>query len=193
MSLRSQAEPASRGICSMKRRFQPLAIACRSNGIASSSLTPRISTALTFTGSSSAAFAASIPAMTSSKRSRKVNFLNRSRSRVSRLMFTRLSPAALRPGAISARRMPFVVKEIAGLSGSALMRLTISTMSGRSSGSPPVRRMPVMPFSVATSTTSMSSSTESKCSPGNQSAKSLGMQYVQRRLQRSVTETRKSR
>ena len=77
--------------------------------------------------------------------------------------------------------------------GSALMRATISTMSGRMSGSPPVSRMLVTPSSTATEITVISSSMLSRWSPGIQSEKSGGMQYVQRRLHRSVTETRRSR
>ena len=77
--------------------------------------------------------------------------------------------------------------------GRPLMRATISTMSGRSSGSPPVSRTSSMPASIPTSRIVINSSVVNKSSVGIQAAKSCGMQYVQRKLQRSVSETLISR
>ena len=91
-------------------------------------------------------------------------------------MLTRSRPASASGCASSASFRAFVVRLIRGGVGSALMRATISTMSGRMSGSPPVSRMLVTPSSTATEITVISSSMLSRWSPGIQSAKSGGMQ-----------------
>ena len=72
------------------------------------------------------------------------------------------------------------------------IRLPRRWKRGGAEAAPPVRRTPVMPRSVATRSTVMSSSVESTSGPGRKSAKSAGMQYVQRRLHRSVRDTRRS-
>ena len=89
--------------------------------------------------------------------------------------------------------MPLVVSESFGGFGKLLILATISTMSGRSNGSPPVKRTSSIPASIPTSRIVINSSVVNKSSVGIQAAKSCGMQYVQRKLQRSVNETRMSR
>ena len=88
--------------------------------------------------------------------------------------------------------MPLVVSDIEGALGSELIPATMSTRSGRSSGSPPVRRTSVTPAETAIATIRTSSSADSRSGLGSQATPSAGMQYVHRRLQRSITDTRKS-
>src|SRR5581483_12403179 len=63
----------------------------------------------------------------------------------------------------------------------------------RTVGSPPVSRTPVTPRRVNTSTMRVISSNVRSASRGSHTMPSSGMQYVQRKLQRSVTDTRRSR
>ena len=191
--VRSQTPPASSGICSMNLNLNPSSSAHLSSATASPSFTPGINTVLILIGVKSASRAAFSPLRTSSNRSRNVIALNRSALKVSSETFTRSKPASLSGWASAAKRMPFVVNESFGGFGRLLILATISTMSGRSSGSPPVNRTSSIPASIPTSRMVINSSVESKSSVGIQAAKSCGMQYVQRRLQRSVNETRMSR
>ena len=137
------------------------------------------------------------PASTSSSRSRRVRSRNRSRRSVSSEMLRRRSPASMRPGSSSGSRMPFVV--IASSTGSPsgpsidARRRTTSTMSVRSSGSPPVRRNVVMPAAAATRATRSISSRVRMLDWASHSLPCSGMQYVQRSEQRSVSEMRRSR
>ncbi|CAB5060926.1 unannotated protein [freshwater metagenome] len=105
----------------------------------------------------------------------------------------RFNPALAKGAANSGKRIPLVVSVNRGALVRPAMRSTISTMSGRSKGSPPVKRTSSMPCSTATSIINKSSSVVSKFSDGNHAAKSCGMQYVHRSEQRSVSETRKLR
>ena len=74
-------------------------------------------------------------------------------------------------------------------------RASIETSRGnsrRTSGSPPVRRRSVTPIRASTRTTRSISSKRRISSRSSQGSPSAGMQYWQRKLQRSVTETRRS-
>ena len=72
---RSQRSPASSGMYSMNRSSSPCSRANRASGTTSSSVTPRIATALILTGSNPAALAARIPSITCSKPVRRVSSL----------------------------------------------------------------------------------------------------------------------
>ncbi len=105
----------------------------------------------------------------------------------------RSSPAAFSPAARRSRPIPLVVSEMSGRGSSAAVAAMMSARSGRSSGSPPVNLTSRMP-SVSTPIVinRMISSPVSTSGVGSQSRPSGGMQYAQRRLQRSVSETRRS-
>ena len=107
-------------------------------------------------------------------------------------MFIRRKPALNNGFASLESASPLVVMDKIGGFSIADMRETISTMSGRSSGSPPVRRISSIPCETPTSMMEINSSVVRSSSDGNHAAKSCGMQYVQRKLQRSVSETRRS-
>src|SRR4051812_15757237 len=68
----------------------------------------------------------------------------------------------------------------------------ITSRSGLTNGSPPVNRTSRTPSETARRISLTSSSAERRSSPGIQSSPSAGMQYVHRRLHRSVTDTRRS-
>ena len=114
---------------------------------ASSSLTPRISTALTLTGS--ARRRPRRPARRGRRRAGRGGpaSANRSRSRVSSETFTRSRPAARSAGAVRASPMPLVVSEHPRARRAARpTRLDdVDTSPRRSSGSPPVNRTSVTP------------------------------------------------
>jgi hypothetical protein len=145
VSARRQPCWASRGICSIKRSWYPWSRQNRSSPGASWSLTPRISTAFTFTGSRPAAAAAARPASTSGSRSRPASSLKVCRDRVSRETFSRSSPAAASGAASRARPMPSVVSEISGRGSSVAAVAMRAGRPRRSSGSPPVNRASVTP------------------------------------------------
>ena len=156
----------------MNRSLSPSSSAHLSKPTASSSLTPGINTVLIFIGVKSASRALLMPLRTSSKRSRKVIALNRSALKVSREILTRSKPASFNGCANAAKRIPLVVSESFGGFGRLLMRATISTMSGRSNGSPPVNRTSSIPASIPTSRIVISSSVVNKSSDGIHAAKS---------------------
>ena len=108
-------------------------------------------------------------------------------------MLIRSSPAAASLSARAARPIPFVVSAITGAGDSAAMSATSSSRFLRSKGSPPVNRTVLMPSrSTPMAISRRISSSVSTSAPGIQSSPSAGMQYVHRRLQRSVSETRRS-
>src|SRR3990172_4516999 len=122
--------------------------------------------------------------------------LNTSWSRESRLTVMRLSPAALRARALRLRSEPLVVTvRSSSPSIVASMAMSCST-SVRTSGSPPVMRSFLTPWATKMRARRVVSSKvrislrarNSKPRPKT----SFGMQYVQRKLQRSVTEIRRS-
>ena len=82
---------------SMNRSSSPCSREKRASGTTSSSVTPRIATALTFTGSKPASLAARIPSITCSKPVRRVSRSNLAGSIVSRLMLIRSRPASRSP------------------------------------------------------------------------------------------------
>ena len=82
---------------------------------------------------------------------------------------------------------------VRGVGRSALVAAMMAGSPRRSNGSPPVNRTSWMPSrSTPMPMSRMSSSSVSVSSVGIQSRPSAGMQYWQRRLQRSVSETRRS-
>ncbi len=92
--------------------------------------------------------------------------------------------------------MPLVVMATSiGPSGPRISasRATISTMSVRRSGSPPVKRNVVMPAAAAMRAITMISSAVRMPVRASHSLPCSGMQYVQRSEQRSVSEMRRSR
>ena len=85
-----------------------------------------------------------------------------------------------------------MVSERSSIPGTAASIDTSFGKSRRTSGSPPVRRSSLTPISASTRTRRSISSKlrmSLRSSHGNPSA---GMQYWQRKLQRSVTDTRRS-
>ena len=77
--------------------------------------------------------------------------------------------------------------------GAATMRPISAGRPGRTSGSPPVTRISLTPSPANRFTSRISSSSVSSSSRGSHFIPSAGMQYRQRRLQRSVTESRSER
>ena len=105
----------------------------------------------------------------------------------------RSSPACASAGATRARPIALVVRLTSGRGRSAVAAATMPTSPGRSSGSPPVKRTSRMPSCSTPMRTSRAISSSVRTSTlGSQSRPSGGMQYEQRRLQRSVSDTRRS-
>ena len=175
----------------MNRTSAPLSLAKSIMSVSSSSLYPRMTTVLILRGFSPLSTAASIPSSTSGRRSRRVSCLNRSRRSVSRLTVTRSSPALRSDSACFASNTPLVVMLRSRTSGFAASRSTTSVTSRRRSGSPPVSRTLSTPSSLKTSTRSPICSTVRMSSRGNQTYSSSGIQYWQRRLHLSISETRR--
>ena len=190
---------------SMKRSSTPVRRAQSARGTISSSFTPRSTTALIFTGEKPASLAASMPSSTLGSSSRRVMRANLSRWSVSRLMLTRSRPAWRSSWASSRNVAPFVVIDRSGLPpayGDGALAGTRSTASMRTStgrwartvGSPPVSRNPSTPNrSTNRRARRVISSNVSTSLRGSHCIPSSGMQYVQRKLQRSVIEMRRSR
>ena len=84
----------------------------------------------------------------------------------------RSKPASARGFANSFSRNPLVVNESLGALGSDELLETISTISARNSGSPPVSRTSSIPTATAFSIISISSSVLRRCSDFSQSEKS---------------------
>ncbi len=177
---------------SMKRTVSPLSLPNSAKSTISSSLIPLIMTALILTGCRPASSAASIPSRTRSSSSRRVNSRNRSGRSESRLMLMRFNPASARGFACMRNVAPFVVSAV-----STPKRAKRSTSSGRcarTSGSPPVRRMPSNPKYLMQIRANRSISSKERISSlGSHCIPSAGMQYWHLKLQRSVTEIRRSR
>ena len=167
---------APKGITSMKRTSQGRSRVSRASETTSSSLKPRTTTALIFIGSRPTASARAIPASTRSTRPPRVMRPNFCGSSVSRLTFTRRSPARARSAARYSSRIPFVVMERSRIPGTAPIAPTRSTTAGRTVGSPPVRRTLFTPSSAAMRTSSSNSSSRSSSSGGRKSIPSSGMQ-----------------
>ncbi len=94
-------------------------------------------------------------------------------------MFTRDRPASLSCEASPGRRSALVVRETSGLPDGpcrAVSRRTTSTMSTRSSGSPPVNRISVIPNETPTRATCTISSVLSIVERASHGTPSAGMQ-----------------
>ena len=122
---------------------------------------------------------------------------NTSSSSESRLTVTRCSPASRRLAALRASRLPLVVSAMSSMPSIAASISTSRSRSRRSSGSPPVRRSLRTPAAAKSRASRAISSNVSSCERRRNSKSrpktSFGMQYTQRKLQRSVTEMRRSR
>ncbi len=186
----STSDTSPIGMCSMKRTCSGRSIESFAKS-RNPSESERSATALIFTGLKPTRSAASMPASAPSSEPQRVILWNFSASSVSSEMFTRESPAAFKSSAMRGKRTPFVVIDTFLISGMAAMLRTSSTTPLRTVGSPPVRRTLLMPMLAATRTACSTSSMrkiskwESCCTP------SSGMQYTQRKLQRSVSEIRR--
>mmetsp|Transcript_14797 Transcript_14797/g.20734 ORF Transcript_14797/g.20734 Transcript_14797/m.20734 type:complete len:288 (-) Transcript_14797:477-1340(-) len=179
----------SKGMYSINRTSRGCFCARAAKPWTSSSLTPRIMTALTFvlipksklfcTDSSTL----SIPLLL-------VRISNLNGSSVSRLTFTESSPASFRSATFLPNVIPFVVIAISRrpLGLNSLVAFTISAKSLRSKGSPPVNLILLTPSSTKREVIlCISSASRSLCS-GVSCTPSSGMQYVHLKLQRSVRE-----
>ena len=126
---------------------------------------------------------------------------NTSSSSESRLTVIRCSPASARGAARARSADPLVVSVRSTLLSSVVRsgaRVRISSgRSRRTSGSPPVMRSLWTPSPTKIEASRVISSNDSTCSLGRNAKSrpntSAGMQYGQRKLQRSVTEIRRSR
>ena len=102
----------------------------------------------------------------------------------------RRSPAATSGSAYRSSRTPFVVSDRSRTPGTAASIPTSTGTSRRTSGSPPVSRTSSTPIAARIPTSRVISSKESTWSRPSHSRPSAGMQYVQRKLHLSVTDTR---
>ena len=133
---------------SMKRTMRPLSRKWRAIGSTASSLTPRLTTMLILIGPRPAAAAASIPASTrSTGKPTSLIAANTSLSRPSRLTVIRRSPASLSARALRASAEPLVVMARSPSPGIRASIATSRSSSRRTSGSPPVRRILLTPWS----------------------------------------------
>lgn len=114
------------GINSMKRICQSFSIVSLARAGNSSALSPRTMTAFNLMGVRYACSAAAIPLQTRSISPPRVMRVNLSRSSVSRLMFTRRSPASARGCASLSRSIALVVRLTSSISGMDAIRRTIS-------------------------------------------------------------------
>ena len=126
----------------------------------SSSLNPPMSTQLSFSGDRPASLAAWMPASASSRRPPRVIRQYFSGSRVSRLIFTRSTPAAFSSAAISGSRSPLVVRVSSCKRGMRRSSRHRDRTPRLTSGSPPVRRIFLTPSSTAARAISPISSRE---------------------------------
>ena len=177
------------GISSIKRRSTGYCFVNSASAGISSSLKPPISTAFSLIFSKPASSAASRPFQAISSEPQREIAAYFLLSSVSRLMFTRRTPASFKGRASSGRSVPLVVMQSSWIPSRAAASAQSSTMSRRTRGSPPVIRSLRMPSPAAASIARSSSSRLS--SSGQFATPSAGMQYRQRRLQRSVTDTRR--
>ena len=185
----------SSGMNSMKRTWKLVERANSANGSASSSVKPRSATAFTLIGRTSGKRAiASRPRSTCGSESRRVSWKKRSRWSESIDTFTRLSPAghqrlgvALEQVAVRGERE--VLEARAPRRASRAGAGTRACTSGSPPGQPQVghAHRGEQPHERARSPRSAGSPRGR--ATGSPSA---GMQYWQRKLQRSVTETRRS-
>ncbi len=178
---------------SMNRTSAFTAPAYSTRSTSSSSFTPRMTTVSSLRPGQPSRATVSMPSSTRAWLLRRVRNRKRSGRNVSRLTVTRWRPAARRLAACSPSSTPLVVTARSRRRGLSARSRTSWSRSRRRSGSPPVRRTLWTPRSAKTSTSCAISSNVSTSSRGSQTYSSSGMQYWQRRLQRSVTDSRRLR
>ncbi|MNT31208.1 hypothetical protein D3C72_1670360 [compost metagenome] len=186
---------------SMKRRMYGVPLKWRAMGTISCSFMPALTTMLILMGPRPAACAASMPCSTSATaKSTSFMRLKVASSSESSDTVTRFRPASLSACAFLASKEPLVVRVRSsgwpdGVRSAASMAMSFSIFL-RSSGSPPVRRIFSTPCATNRRAMRVISSNDSKSVCGRYtwflSNTSFGMQYTQRKLQRSVIEMRKS-
>jgi hypothetical protein len=116
----------------------------------------------------------------------------RSRCKESIDTFTLSMPAFTSAAASRSSRYPFVVKERSSTPSTSASIDTSRGNSRRTSGSPPVSRTSVTPIDENSATSRSISSNVRISERSSHGRPSAGMQYWQRKLQRSVTDTRRS-
>ncbi len=182
---------------SMNRNGIPRSRKYAHNSSNSPSFTPRCTTVLIFTANPLAA-AASIPRNTRSTlkpspfiRPAVASF------NASTDTFTRSNPAVRNAAACFSNSHPFVVSATSGKPTSSFNARTSSGTSVRNNGSPPVNRTFSTPSRRNAPTIRTISRNDINCGSLKNACAgpntSFGMQYGHRKLQRSVTEMRKSR
>src|SRR6185295_7308741 len=182
---------------SMKRTTTPVPRKWASKSISVWSLTPRCTTVLILMGARPARRACSMPSSTSLTPPKPpLIFAKTSGSSVSRLTVIRCRPAALSSLAYLASSMPLVVSAMSSMPGSCVRSPIRSARLGRSSGSPPVMRIFLTPARTNTRARRRISSKSRRSllfrKRYDSWKVSRGMQYGQRKLQRSMTEMRRS-
>ena len=156
--LLSQEAQGPMGISSMNRISQGCSRLKSTKSPISSSLNPPMRTVSNFRSRNPAASAASMPSSTSRRVPSRVMAANRSTRSVSRLMFSRSSPASRRGAASFGSRLPLVVRQSSSTPGMARSIRHRSTTPRRTRGSPPVRRIFFTPHATAAPAISASSS-----------------------------------
>ena len=121
-----------------------------------------------------------MPASASSSLPTRVTAWNTSGSRVSSEMLTRDTPASTRRFASRGSSAPFVVMAMSSMPGIAMSMAARSAHPRRASGSPPVRRRCLMPYSDAMRTKCSICSNVRMRSWVLNGTPSAGMQYTQR-------------
>ncbi len=145
------------GIYSIKRTAKGRSRVNAANSLISSSLIPRMATALILMGKP-AFSAAWIPARTLCRSPTRVISLNLSSRNESTLILRRCTPASRSGNAISSRRNPLVVRTSCRKPGIFAKPDRNGTMPFLTSGSPPVTRIFSMPSGTTDLASSMSSS-----------------------------------
>ena len=138
--VRCQCCSASSGMNSMNRSSRPRSRAKRPSGTISSSVRPRIATALSRICRSPPRCAAAMPASTRSSPWRRVDLLESLLAERIEADVQRCRPGRRSAAACSASRMPLVVRARSSMPGMAASISTNCGRSARTSGSPPVSR-----------------------------------------------------
>ncbi len=173
-----QAWSASSGMNSMKRTSYGCSRANLANGSTSSSVKPRIATALTLIGWAwGKAASASSPRSTRGSASRRVIAKKRSCCSESIETLKRCTPASTSAAASRSSRKPLVVTERSSTVGICASIAASLGKSRRTSGSPPVRRTSWTPSSDSSVTSRVISSKLSTASRSSHGRPSAGMQY----------------
>ena len=173
---RSQALSASKGMNSMKRISKPSDRPISIRPMISVSEKLRIATALILIDLNPALRAASRPSRTDCRQSRRLTSWNFSGSSESRLTFSLFNPASARLWAWSLRKKALVVMAISSMPSTVFSILIRLGRSFLISGSPPVRRIRLIPNLETTVTTRWISSNVSRLLRSMNSTLSAGMQ-----------------